>query len=956
MDDETRDKGWTNYENVRRNYYLQGNPLHWVLISLYVCCTINEKNFNPISIDRLLKYSTDLTLKEFFSQIDQWSNMTNLNSDKRKKFQQIEKSFSISSIVYSKYPKLFSFLSGENPREYLHVDFQSQRKISQLNRKFHRNKSKEFTFEDLYSLGWTMFALSKTLYPTIFFDLTSSFHLLISTIQFLFDLQAKFDQNDYSSENEKILSLLCHEYDLNEEICLSIYEEHYLGETFWKNLLLKSSSKSKENHRDRNEFLDDLSKEINRCYDEIVLTNCFLDERIFLNQSNRLIDDLSIFNENSSQISIENKTPLTAEQHFLCSSPTTNRSPLPPVSHNLTPLSLRKHFIDEFMFLIESKSDPMKTIENLLQNQKYFDHLNDMLKQWKTIYDVEYNRDLASRCLFRNVEEKSFKKISERYFDLSLKFFYRTFENLIRIEEKKRLGQNESGENVRQAIEKLILNNEFVKSLLSLSLLIVFYVHRDDQHDYQWIFTIYSINSYSFLKIIQIFLKTRQDLQQIRSIVKYLSKIEEIILSSLVWKSDSTFWIDLHRKGFLEFNQIYSSTKSIHSTPHSTQLYLHSPIVSNENVSRKLFHSNPNPSTTSTNPFDDEKQCSKVKSSPYTMFFRKFYQLVLYRFDSLIRRLGGNDKTFIQNSLWSLFNYLLKNYFEKLFSNRHLDQIILSTIFFFSQHSNQFVKDSTSSSCHPLNWIKLIQIYGTIPNANRNILRSVYLYPLDDRSIDKDVQFDSSTSIRTECLTPSKPAGTKTSIDGIVYGDITNFYHEIFLQLEDFPSNFFSSLDNPSTKLFYPSNLISTHQHSTTEHLSIQFSSTNEKKSIDKRSSPPQTSSTSSSSSSNHYSTLTRAGLKSRVQTTRIRTDEGKFLTTISTINDQDKSQDEHLRLISIEKKFFGQIDSSLTLKRSISTDSNVENRNCLDPSSSSTLTSLRRKVFIIENDRNQSE
>lgn len=198
MDDETRENGWIKYEQVRRNYYLQGDQIHWLLISLYVCCTINEKNFNPISIDRLLKYSTGFTLKEFFSQIDHWSNMINLNSDKRKKFQQIEKSFSISSIVYSKYPKLFSFLSGENPQEYLQIDFQSQRKCSQLNRKFHRKKSKDFTFEDLYSLGWTIFALSKSLYPSIFFDLTSSFHLLISSIQFLFDLQAKFDQSSFS--------------------------------------------------------------------------------------------------------------------------------------------------------------------------------------------------------------------------------------------------------------------------------------------------------------------------------------------------------------------------------------------------------------------------------------------------------------------------------------------------------------------------------------------------------------------------------------------------------------------------------------------------------------------------------------------------------------------------------------------------------------------------------------
>lgn len=188
--------------------------------------------------------------------------------------------------------------------------------------------------------------------------------------------------------HEKILSFLCHEYHLNEEICLSIYEEHFLGETFWKTLMEKTSSKSTETNRDRNEYLDDLSKEINRCYDEIVLTNCFLDERIFLNRSKQFIDDLSIFNENSSQISIENKTPLTAEQHFLSSS-STHRSP-PSINPNtLTPLSQRKHFIDEFNILIDSTSDPMETIENLLRNRTYIGEFSSLSNDFSCFLFVQ---------------------------------------------------------------------------------------------------------------------------------------------------------------------------------------------------------------------------------------------------------------------------------------------------------------------------------------------------------------------------------------------------------------------------------------------------------------------------------------------------------------------------------------------------------------------------------------
>lgn len=192
MDNETRDDGWKNYTNLRQHYLLEGDPLQWLSISLYMCCSRNECGLNPISIHRLLKCSKEFSLKMFFDKIHQWEDMANLPDQIRKKIDQLENSFHISSIIYQKYPKMFSFIFGGNEQKYLSFDYHQQRILSQLNRKFHQ-KSREKKFFDeefFYSLGWTIFALAKTLYPSTFYDLSASFHLLIASIQYLDHLQS----------------------------------------------------------------------------------------------------------------------------------------------------------------------------------------------------------------------------------------------------------------------------------------------------------------------------------------------------------------------------------------------------------------------------------------------------------------------------------------------------------------------------------------------------------------------------------------------------------------------------------------------------------------------------------------------------------------------------------------------------------------------------------------------
>ena len=90
--------------------------------------------------------------------------------------------------------------------------------------------------------------------------------------------------------------------------------------------------------------------------------------------------------------------------------------------------------------------------------------------------------------------------------------------------------------------------------------------------------------------------------------------------------------------------------------------------------------------------------------------------------------------------------------------------------------------------------------------------------------------------------------------------------------------------------------------------------------------------------SNNILSSSIQAGLNNRVQTTRTRTEDGKFLTTISTISKINQSNQNQLINSEEQNQFaFGQSTTNQSFKRQNPDDS---------------LTSLTKKVLQMENDR----
>ncbi|CAM4796398.1 unnamed protein product [Rotaria magnacalcarata] len=906
MDIETKEDAWRSYEHIRKHYVLEGDQLHWLAVSLYVSCRRNRFltsiDNNPISISRLLKSANHLELIVFFDKLHKWEDMANLPDSIRFKIDQVEHAFNISSIIFEK------------------------RTSNQINPKLNqKNKANKLNHHDLYSLIWTIYALAKTIYPSTINDLIASFHLLISSFIFIYDY-SKLNKLDYlikgsclkelCSSDGTIIDKLCEKYSCSSEMCRTIIEEHL------KSDLIKCINKS-ENFLNENNYLETI-RDINRQYDEIVLTNCIIDERIFLENQNQLNDLLSNLNENRYSKSYQNRTPITASQHLASNDYQTNNS-----NQFLTPISQANQLIKVLFEIIKDQQStkPSNNLRFIIGQQTFLDDLIERLNEWENIFNKSY--DSIEEINNFNKQLNPSRSCQSR-FDLSLKLIYNSLENILTIE-KKRLEsiQFNSQQQIQQSFQKLILNNQFLKSLLGLCILLVLYSHNDKYHDFNWLLNIYSLHGYSFLKIIQIFLKTSQQISKCRQFIKYLSSIEEIIISSM---------------------------DSLSPNNHLTPIFIQSP--NKNNVSRKLLQSS-TATTITPNQFNNNLSLIRsqsdgivektVKLCPYSMFYRRLYDLVSSRLDILCLRLFSSQSNQIEKLIWNFFIYLFENYLELLFRSRDLDQILLSSIYFIS--NSKLIQNNQE-----LTWTRLIQSYKSMPNAKLKTLRSVFIRSINQQN---DFIFHQDSYRENPCLTPSKPAGTIHIIDGNMFGDITSFYKEIFLKIDNLEKSFENYLK--TIELIEISNRMKPNENQKTtnnisinigQNIFIDYSSnkiqSNLFSSNNLKANSYQTNSQ-NKSTSNVLSSSIQAGANNTVRTTRIQTEDGKFLTTISTISKlTNNNSDDIQENIFIEKTqtnlLFGQSNNN-SIKRTLSQDSNS---NCL--------TSLTKKVLQIEKDRQKLE
>uniref|UniRef100_A0A6Q2XH41 Retinoblastoma-like 2 (p130) n=1 Tax=Esox lucius TaxID=8010 RepID=A0A6Q2XH41_ESOLU len=512
MDEQASNEAWKSYENISKNYTLEGSELPWLACALYVACrtavpTVGKgtADGNYVSLTRILRRS-EQSLIEFFSKMKKWQDMANLSQDFRQSTEKLERNFTVSAVIFKKYVPIFKAIfkapSDEPPRVH-------------RSRKQRRHPC---TVTEVLKFCWILFVHAKGNFPMISDDLVNSYHLLLCALDLVFAnallcntrkdlLNPSFKglPEDFSSKDYKPMAGPC---CFIEQLCGLhdglVLEAKGVKEHFWKPFIKRLFHKK-------------VSSSLGRVYEEHVLATGGLDERIFLGEgANEHIGMpgpcLCEGVENQAS-ALKVSTPLTGRKYV------PDRSLGSPVSTAMQSVG-RLHSL-----LAGLKHGPSGRLKDLFRScaRDPSEAISTRLTEMCQLFGHRYDGSREDRSGMG-------KDIAVKYFRLAEALYYKTLETIMD-QEKKRLGDMD--------LSSILEQDLFQRSLLVCCLEIVIFSYRPPG-DFPRVIQIFQLPAYHFYKVIEVLVRAEQGL--FREVVKHLNQIEEQVLESLAWEGGSPLW------------------------------------------------------------------------------------------------------------------------------------------------------------------------------------------------------------------------------------------------------------------------------------------------------------------------------------------------------------------------------------------------------------------------------
>ncbi|XP_073834995.1 retinoblastoma-family protein [Musca autumnalis] len=733
MDRETEELSWNKFMDISQRFSLEGETLHWFCCALYAACrgsytpTVGGTNDvvlgNCISVVKLLR-SCNMSIHEFTSKMRKWHEMAKLPESFLNQINKMERCYSITSNVFIRYADIFEQLFVPPPNEKKNCKF----------------RSAKCPYGKLFEICWCLYLCAKNQNKVT--DIVMSFHLLIWCIDLVYrnvlnenpdlinpkfvGVPPKWGKPDFDI---RILK----DYCIIEPLCnmtnASPLDAKNMKDTFKgiiKTFLNANTLYGTEDTLIANANFERNLRSLKGAYELYVLNMAELDERILLDyrKINSSHDSSGIKIDLHPDIkSLMPNTPYTRKESLPCKDGVFD--PVANATNNVKKLREISHITEPSEFIRKSTS------EEVLKK------IHDKINYMSTILNNK----------FPNKEE------SVNKFQLAKSLYYYLLDKILHFE-------------VRQKpidLNILFQKDSFNTTLIACSVEIVLDAYASPLK-FPWILECFGINAFEFYKLIEIIVRSHDNILN-RELIKHLNLIEETCLESLAWKKNSPLWelikkepIPLPTWSEVKVGRIDSTEPQLQSPMNSafdTFSTSSTPIV-NESVRRDLF--NTPRDTASVNRTNDLSRQLNVpkRSTPLKLFLRKFYKLAWLRIKELCKDLDL-DEDMIQK-IWTLFEYSITQKTE-LMQDRHLDQIFMCAIYLYikvGEVSGKLFRD-------------IMKFYRKQPQATSSIYRGVL--------------------IKTE-------NGEQT------FGDIIKFYNEIYMQkMTPYAWNFSKRQERPDSDL-----------------------------------------------------------------------------------------------------------------------------------------------------------
>ena len=777
--------------------------------------------------------------------------MANLSQEMRNKIDYLERNFNVTTIIFKKYRPLFLELFKD-------PDLQQQK---QNKSKKQRNRQ-HITANSLFTFCWTLFVQVKSNFSAISADLVNSYHLLIACLDFCFNnalcsdlakdllnpnfeqLPKELDRDDFVAPKESI----CIIKTLSDKYQGIYVDAKGIKEHWYKPYIKRIAEKKLMRCHDLDQLLgffdssnfDFNFKSISKKYDTYVLNFGDFDERIFLCQDAQ--EELGTpVTESLSQQLNQMRQHIEQKKSLAPVTPLTNRHLLQNRDHcPATPISNATQTVSRLQSLLvgyseqpssmllrlfeRCKENPNETIENRLQR------LGD---RFITAYcsanaDGEANghSSSSSSSSSTNPSATPSTEFAKRRLQFGITLYYKMLENITK-REVKRMSTTTASANEPScdSLTSVLTNSMFHVSLFACCMEIVLFAYNSSRA-FPWIIdTLHNFDDLSFqpcdfYKVIELIIRDEEGLS--RDVVKHLNLVEEKILESLAWKSDSNIWERIRLHGSVPSYQdvalpVMQENQGPPASPLTTIRQMTQPDrftspVSNISIRRRLFDSTPQsnggdsngtqqpqlvqlalqtqdtgevryiisypqaaqpqtPTTTATTintPASNDSQPKPTKIGPLGLFFRKVYHLSWIRTKDLCDRLGI-DKEDQLRKIWTCFEAAIRLNID-LLKDRHIDQLIMCTIYSMCKISN---KDKTFN--------EIMGAYRYQPQCQSHVYRSILL-----RCRSKPPAASSAPEVDKNVAskqppTPSKLAGSASAFELEERGDIIMFYNQVYV-------------------------------------------------------------------------------------------------------------------------------------------------------------------------------